>query len=209
MASIIHNTDNQHIVSPKHSDTDPTAQELIKEVRQLFLDSAREGDCDLYDPNDVHTVRTNDYAIHRFLMANDMNAKQAYSQLREAYRWRREFPVHRDFSHCGVEVFRCGAMFIFAADRDGRPVLYTRVRTHVKIPELERIVEEIIVTTFEKLDQLAGDKGFTVVMDVSGAGLSNVDMRAVKFMIKVMRQYYPESLRCVLVVNLPMLLGAF
>ncbi|CAG2112658.1 unnamed protein product, partial [Medioppia subpectinata] len=153
-------------------------------MRQLFLDSAREGDSDLYDQNDVHTVRTDDYAVHRFLMANDMNAKQAYSQLREAYRWRREFPVHRDFSHCGVEVFRCGA-----------------------IAELERIVEEIIVTTFEKLDQLAGDKGFTVVMDVSGAGLSNVDMRAVKFMIKVMRQYYPESLRCVLVVNLPMLLG--
>ncbi|CAG2164600.1 unnamed protein product [Oppiella nova] len=184
------------------------ANELVEQLRHKFLDSlARDGQD--YDPRDVEIIRTDDYSIRRFLTSNNMNASQAYSQLQETMRWRKEFPVQRDYSQCGVEVFRTGAMFIFENDREGRPVLYARVRTHVKIQELERLVEEVIVTTFEKLDQIAGEKGFTVVMDVSGAGLSNVDMRAVKFMITVMRKYYPESLKCVLVVNLPIFLRTF
>jgi len=57
-----------------------------------------------------------------------------------------------------------------------------------------------------RIDQLAGEHGYVVVMDASGAGLKNVDIAIARFLIKVMRKYFPESLKCVIVYNLPFIM---
>ena len=67
----------------------------------------------------------------------------------------------------------------------------------------------MIVATLERLDQLGGEKGFTVVIDSQGAGLSNVDLKIAKFLITTMHKYFPESLKCLLVVNLPIIFKTF
>ncbi|XP_054167726.1 motile sperm domain-containing protein 2-like [Oppia nitens] len=182
---------------------------LVVRVRQNFFDTHYLNEPDSYDSTDMDSLReANDYIIRRFLAVNDSDTDRTVSHLAETYRWRKSFPVRRDFSQCGVEVFQCGAMFIHGVDREGRPVLYARVKTHVKIAELERLAQDIVVTTLEKLAQLGNDKGFTVVMDVSGAGLSNVDLKMVKFMVQALH-YYPEALQCILVVNVPTLIKPF
>ena len=56
---------------------------------------------------------------------------------------------------------------------------------------------------------MSGERGFSVVFDVSCAGLSNVDLNIAKFLITVMRKYYPETVKCILVVNLPWLMQTF
>lgn len=57
-----------------------------------------------------------------------------------------------------------------------------------------------------KIDQISGERGYVVVMDVSGAGLKNVDLGMARFLIKIIRKYFPESLKCVIVYNLPFIL---
>jgi hypothetical protein len=56
-----------------------------------------------------------------------------------------------------------------------------------------------------KIDQISGERGYVVVMDVSGAGLKNVDLGMARFIIKTMRRYFPESLKCVIMYNLPLI----
>lgn len=57
-----------------------------------------------------------------------------------------------------------------------------------------------------QIDQMSGERGYVVVMDVTGAGLKNVDLGMARFLIKIMRKYFPESLKCVIVYNMPLIL---
>ena len=67
----------------------------------------------------------------------------------------------------------------------------------------------MIVTTLEQLDQKSEGKGFTVVMDMSGAGIGNADLGMAKFMITIMKNYFPGSLKSFIIVNLPGMLKTF
>ena len=67
----------------------------------------------------------------------------------------------------------------------------------------------MIIATLERLDKLSGEKGYTVVIDASGAGLANVDMKIANFLITTMQKYYPETMKCLLVVNIPFLFKTF
>lgn len=129
---------DQSITSVESDDTQ--LQDLISELRRKLLDNYSECPED-YDPRDVETIKSNDLQIKRFITYNNYNAKQAFIQLNDAMKWRKSQGIKRDYSQIGVEVFRCGGLFIYGSDLQGRPVLYARVKTHVKIPELEKMAE--------------------------------------------------------------------
>ena len=67
----------------------------------------------------------------------------------------------------------------------------------------------MVVTTLEQLDQKSKGNGFAVVMDMSGAGIGNADMGMAKFMITVMRNYFPGSLKSFIIANLPGIFKTF
>lgn len=120
--------------------TETMLEQLIIELRQRFLDVYEKSPED-YDPIDVNNIKTNDFQIKRFLNNNNLNANESLDQLVEAMKWRKAFGVHRDYSHCAVEMFQCGAVFILGRDREDRPVLYVRAKTHMKIAKMDEIVQ--------------------------------------------------------------------
>ena len=113
---------------------------FITELRQKFLDTYTASPQE-YDPIDVESVETNDFQIKRFLTYNNMSAKQAFDQLVEALKWKKSSKIKRDFSQLGVEIFHSGGLFISGQDREGRPVFYARIKTHMRVALLEKIVQ--------------------------------------------------------------------
>lgn len=116
---------------------------------------------------------------------------------------------------------RMGKSFIHGIDKEGRPISVVRVRLHKGGEQTEKSLERFTVYTIEtcrlalqgavetavsltnsglehKLTSLQ-----TIVFDMTGFTMANMDYTPVKFMIKVFEANYPESLGCVLVHKSP------
>jgi hypothetical protein len=119
----------------------PKISELVEELRKKFLERYKNNP-ENYDPIDIENIRNNDFPIKRFLTYQNLDINEAIEQLDESMKWRKSYGVNKlNFSHCGIELFKCGALFIYNEDIEGRAVLYARVKTHIKIRELEKLMQ--------------------------------------------------------------------
>lgn len=117
---------------------------LVSDLRKRFLECYQNNPQD-YDPIDVENIQNNDFSVKRFLTYNNLDSKTAFEQLDENMKWRKIYGVNKlDFSQCGIELFKCGAMFIYNEDIEGRTVLYVRVKTHIKIAGMEKLMQVCI-----------------------------------------------------------------
>jgi hypothetical protein len=100
---------------------------------------------------------------------------------------------------------RIGKSFLHGRDKQGRPLCYVRVRLHKPGLECEEAVERFTVYTIETTRMFLQPPvdTATVIFDMTGSGLANMDYKLVKFMINCFVANYPESLGIVLVHKAP------
>jgi hypothetical protein len=106
-----------------------------------------------------------------------------------------------------IQQIRMGKSFLHGRDIEGRPICYVRVRLHRPGEQTEKSLERFTVFTIETARMLLAPPvdTATVVFDMTGFGMSNMDYTPVKFMIKCFEANYPESLGTVLVHKAPWL----
>jgi hypothetical protein len=122
----------------------PKIKELVEELRKKFLERYKNNP-ENYDPIDIENIKNNDFPVKRFLISQNLDINEAIEQLDECMKWRKSYGVNKlNFSHCGVELFKLGALFICNEDIEGRTVLYVRVKAHIKIHELEKLMQVFI-----------------------------------------------------------------
>lgn len=155
-------------------------------------------------------ARTDDWFIKRFILARNRDTKAAFEMLHETMKWRRDLFVAevRDF-HFPSEFYKIGALFTYEPDREGNLVLYMRIRMHKKISELEEPTKGFLVHNFNKAERIARGNGFVIVFDLNGAGLGQLDLPFLNFLVTFGRNHFPGSLSYILVFNLPWVLSAF
>jgi hypothetical protein len=104
-----------------------------------------------------------------------------------------------------ITQLRMGKSFLHGRDKEGRPICYVRVRLHRPGEQSEKSLERFTVFTIETARMFLAPPvdTATVVFDMTGFGLSNMDYTPVKFMIKCFEANYPESLGTVLVHKAP------
>ncbi|PFH63302.1 hypothetical protein XA68_14954 [Ophiocordyceps unilateralis] len=100
---------------------------------------------------------------------------------------------------------RVGKCFLHGTDKQGRPICVVRVRLHKpsgqSAESLERYTVYIIETARLAL-QYPVDTA-TIIFDMTGFSLANMDYHPVKFMIQCFEANYPECLGTILVHNAP------
>ncbi|PHH58837.1 hypothetical protein CDD81_4281 [Ophiocordyceps australis] len=100
---------------------------------------------------------------------------------------------------------RMGKSFIHGTDKQGRPICVVRVRLHKpgaqSAESLEKFTVFIIETARLVLEPPADTA--TIIFDMTGFSLANMDYHPVKFMIQCFEANYPECLGAVLVHNAP------
>ncbi|GFP55129.1 CRAL-TRIO domain-containing protein C3H8.02 [Trichoderma asperellum] len=166
----------------------------------------------------------------RFLRARKWDVEKALVMLVSTMSWRHtEMKVDADIMKNGEEgavldaqngkgdakkvgedflaQLRMGKSFLHGVDKQGRPICVVRVRLHRQGEQCEESLERCTVFLIETARMVLRPPvdTATVVFDMTGFSMANMDYTPVKFMIKCFEANYPESLGAVLVHNAPWL----
>lgn len=169
-----------------------------------------------------------DQLVLRFLRARKWDVEKALIMLVSTMKWRQDSKVDDDIMVNGEEHLflqekqgateaektfardfmaqcRMGKSFTRGIDKEGRPITVVRVRLHHAGDQLEESLERYtvyLIETNRNLLEAPVDTG-TVIFDMTGFGMANMDYTPVKFMIQCFEANYPESLGVVLVHKAP------
>ena len=92
-------------------------------------------------------------------------------------------------------------------DKDGYKILMMRVRKYVKNKDDVEDMKKCMVSFLEDLRKEIISQEITLVFDCNGAGLKNIDMDVIKFLISLFQNYYPHMLGKILIYDLPWILN--
>jgi len=149
-----------------------------------------------------------DDILLRFLRATQWNVDQALERCKTTLDWRRNF---QETGVATVKRSECqdqldtGIMFFCGTDRFGHPLAYVRVRLYNPKKFDQAAIRRVTVWSFEAGRAMLRPpvQMASLVFDMTGFGLSNMDYDYTKFLIATFRDFYPESLGVALVVNAP------
>ncbi|XP_054158338.1 motile sperm domain-containing protein 2-like [Oppia nitens] len=180
-------------------------KETIDRIRKRFIETVKSdnnsgGD---YHSSDLKRVLTDDWTVERYLLTTQTE-DEAIDGLIRSMRWRKSYGIN-DFNDQQFprEFWLIGSLVRYCNDLNGRPVVYNRKSRYYKCSDwLNRFVE-FTVWQFECADRQAGRGGWGLILDSTGAGMSNVDMELTRYLIEVINQYYPRGPRYILAIDLP------
>ena len=92
-------------------------------------------------------------------------------------------------------------------DKDGRKLLVFSVFKHVKGSEKMEDMKKFFVYMLERLDMEEQGEQITLLFDCRTAGLRNMDMEFVQFIIGTLKEFYPDPLNYILVLEMPWVLN--
>ncbi|RDD46768.1 Motile sperm domain-containing protein 2 [Trichoplax sp. H2] len=129
---------------------------------------------------------------------------------RSCLKWRLEFKVN-DITTESINtgVIQAGVLFVRNHDKNGRPILVFSGRKHQKDTVAHAGGKQLFVYLMEKLyRQFQYKKKIMCLFDMTGSGLTNLDMQFVKFVISCFENYYPGLLGVLVILELPWTLNA-
>ncbi|XP_033743770.1 motile sperm domain-containing protein 2-like isoform X2 [Pecten maximus] len=162
----------------------------------------------LYDQRDVDNVASNDLYVSQFIRSFE-TMEDAANRLHETMKWRKETEVN-DLQETTFDrwIYDVGALFYCNHDKDGRKVLVIRVKYHKKDAEKLPGVKKFLAYHIETVYKEDPTKELVILFDMSEAGLSNLDMELIKFVITCFKIYYPTLLGYMLIFEMPWLFNA-
>ncbi|KAL2106863.1 hypothetical protein VUR80DRAFT_6097 [Thermomyces stellatus] len=107
--------------------------------------------------------------------------------------------------HEFLDQMRMGKSFLHGTDKAGRPICFVRVRLHRQGDHSEEALERHTVFVIETCRMLLKPPidTATIIFDMTGFSMANMDYTPVKFMVKCFEANYPESLGTVLIYKAP------
>ena len=132
---------------------------LIGKVRDLLVDEMTRHS-ELYDECDLQRVKCNDWTVQRFLIASRVDVDKAFTMARDAMQWRKSFGVNtRTDLDFPLEFYQIGAIFPYLEDREGRIVIYLRIRLYKYFPKFSEYFKQLIIHITNKIDLQMEGKG--------------------------------------------------
>ncbi|GBM16228.1 Motile sperm domain-containing protein 2, partial [Araneus ventricosus] len=160
-----------------------------------------------YEECDLERIRNDDKYCKRFILHKKGNLAEALEMVDEALRWRKSFGV-KDVNMVSLplEFFQAKAVFPYNKDNKGNPIIMILVRYHRKAPEFAKELRRFVIYWVEEMEEQTKGGQMSVIMSCAGAGLSNLDLDLIKFLITLFRSYYPHSLAHILIFEMPWIL---
>ena len=100
-----------------------------------------------------------------------------------------------------------GSLYLRNRDADGKQLLIFDVKRHIKGTAHMDDMQKIFLYFLERVDREDEDGMVTIVFDCAGCGLKNMDMEFIRYMIDVLKDYYPWCLNYILVLDMPWVLN--
>ncbi|KAL4925321.1 CRAL-TRIO domain-containing protein [Aspergillus undulatus] len=108
-----------------------------------------------------------------------------------------------------INQIRVGKGFVHGVDRMNRPIAIVRIRHHHPGEQTEQALNQFITHIVESARLLVSPpvETATVLFDMTGFSLANMEYAPVKFIIRCFEVYYPECLGVLLIHNAPRVFG--
>lgn len=141
------------------------------------------------------------------LRAQKWDVKKAIENILNLLRWRIKWGVSellaKGESCISLDEVKIGKGYFMGQDRAGRPVCYIHAKEHIRGQYTLENTEKLAVLALEMCRKLLKPpiETFTVVIDVNGLGMENIDLQVSRNFINLLQNYYPESLGLGIIVN--------
>lgn len=192
-------------LAPKDNSLDVLA-ERIAELKALFKKDYDDNK-ELYDRRDYDRFfdSKDDWYARRWIIYQ-RDVPTAFEMAKDTLRWRKELDLNNlSYEDFPREFYECGCVFEYGKDKRGRNVIYIRCRLFRPMNELSELYDKYFAFMIDQCDKRSKSRGFSMMYDVTDAGLSNVEMSTLKFMTSL-RDRFPLSSRQILIAGLPWVL---
>lgn len=176
---------------------------LVKELEQL-IKADIENTPEKFDPKDIENVKQNRWTVERYLLRTKLDVMAAHKMMKASFEFKNQPMIN--ICEFPVEFYSVGAVFTYEPDRKGNIPVYIRVKVNQKIPIVQEFLKAFLFRIIEKADIEANGKGIIVIFDLQDAGISNVDMDLLFFLISSLVNYFPKGLSYMLVHQLSWIL---
>eukprot|EP01129_Flabellula_baltica_P002390 TRINITY_DN12202_c0_g1_i1.p1 TRINITY_DN12202_c0_g1~~TRINITY_DN12202_c0_g1_i1.p1 ORF type:complete len:251 (+),score=56.09 TRINITY_DN12202_c0_g1_i1:211-963(+) len=143
--------------------------------------------------------------VLRFLRARNYNIEIAAKLLFDTLQWRLAFGCQSIEPQDISEELVKNKFTIGGYDLEMRPCIFGQVRYHFGSDSNPEIMQRMIVWLLEEGRKKVVDENpyCNIIVDLKGFGLSNMDYGLVKYLLEIFRDYYPDTLGIMLIVNSP------
>jgi len=190
----------------------PPTLEEIQTLRSLIgeLDNEEQA---LFDQADYKRfMKQDDYVARFFMHCTDIpgdHIKNTQEMIIRSFKFRHEKEVRRITSADLDQGLKDkGSLYLRNRDADGKQLLIFDVKKHIKGSAVMDDMQRMFLYFLERVDREDADGMVTIVFDCAGCGLKNMDMEFIRYMIDVLKDYYPYCLNYILVLDMPWVLNA-
>lgn len=161
-----------------------------------------------FHPNDLARIQDSDLWIKQLLEAYKLDVEKTITRLWENCEWRQSYGVH-DINETNVnqDLLHDGEIFVRNKDRDGMPLLIVNISKHSKSKNQEDLIKLIVYWVERTQREYNYEKKITLFMDMTGSGLSNLDLDFIKRIIALFETKYAYTPNYIVVHELPFLLN--
>ncbi|XP_014674528.1 PREDICTED: motile sperm domain-containing protein 2-like [Priapulus caudatus] len=191
------------------ADGEEIASDEIRELRRRFLDERRkEINGGTYDRRDVDRFEKDDHYVGLFLKSRYGNVGDALTAVHTSLEWRKQFAIADVREEDLRPQFESGLLYFHGRDREGRAILWFVGRLHRRDASQLDAHKRLLAHHFERHCAENPREQLVVAMDMHGAGLANLDMDLVSFMVSCFETLFPHMLAYLIVYDLPWMLQA-
>jgi hypothetical protein len=182
--------------------------EVIAKVREI-LNAEVEKNPNDFDPDDIERFRNSDWTVTRFLLRKKGDINEAAKMMIACGKWRHKLGMPRwkdeDFPK---EFYNLGGVFPYAPDLLGNTVIYCRAKLYdKKLSCIQDLFQRYLIHIANRVDNERDGRGWAIIVDCSGTGMSNMDVGMLVFMLNEVIPHLPKGLNYVLIYELPWLLS--
>ncbi|MBW0490451.1 hypothetical protein O181_030166 [Austropuccinia psidii MF-1] len=147
-----------------------------------------------------------DVMVTKFIRARKWDISLALKMLINCLKWRIENKIDELKENEQIKKqLKTGKTFVHGVDRNGSPIFRIFASRHKTSDQSAKDVEEFVLYSMESTRYFVVPpvEASTILVNLSGFGMSSMDWKVNNFMIKCLEAYYPETLNAQIIHNAP------
>lgn len=182
---------------------------IVQQVRDIFIEQEFKRSPDEFYIEDIRLIENMDFLLQRYVIMQRKNVDASVKMVTQMLKWRKERRVYdmveRQFPQ---ELTLAGAGFLYEPDKFGNRTLYFRAAMCKNCSELKASLKDFLTFLMFKLDDPKDGAPYAIIMDLTGATLTNYDIDLLMHIVSLLKDYFPVNLDYFLAVNFPWILSA-
>ncbi|ESP03679.1 hypothetical protein LOTGIDRAFT_237580 [Lottia gigantea] len=181
---------------------EPTVKTIRTNFETKYADNIKK---EVYDSRDLEAIKSDDDLVTTYIR-NDIPPEDL---IHESLKWRNDIKLN-DINEDTFDkwMWEKGAVYFHNKDKDGHRILNVVCRHHKKDAALLPFVKKFLGYAIDNAFKEDRHSRIVVLFDMSDAGLSNLDMDLIKYIITCFKYYFPTFLSYMLIYEMPWIFNA-